>query len=408
MKIIMAGIDHSTASVEIRERFAFLEREKTEFMLELHSRPEVDGCILLCTCNRTELWVCCENDSELYLPEKLCRYKNMNAECYRPYFCCRKNQEAIHYLFELSSGLRSLIVGEDQILAQVKKALAFARENACCGGALDVLFRTAVTASKKVKTELSISTANASAVNYAIQKLAAENVDFSQKKCLVIGNGEMGKRAASALLELGADVTVTIRQYRSGIVEVIPGCKRINYAQRYELIPDCDIIVSATSSPNTTLTAAALMEYGIKDGAVFIDLAVPRDIDPEVRCILGATLLDIDSFSVPKTEELRLQLDEADEMLAEQERKFMNWLGGRDLLPKMEQIGTAFGEEVLFRMGTVLKTLPLEEQELTRTAVQSAAAKEIRKVLFHLRDDVGTDIFSQCVDAIVRRQHGIS
>lgn len=408
MKIVMAGIDHSTASIEIRERFAFLEREKTEFMLELHSRSEVDGCILLCTCNRTELWVCCENDIELDLPEEICRYKNANAVFYRPYFCCRKDQEAIHYLFELSSGLRSLIVGEDQILSQVKKALAFAREHACCGGALDVLFRTAVTASKKVKTELSISTANASAVNFAIQKLAADNVDFSQKKCLVIGNGEMGKRAASALLELGADVTVTIRQYRSGIVEVIPGCRRINYAQRYELIPDCDIIVSATSSPNTTLTAASLIECGIKDGTVFIDLAVPRDIDPETRQIPGATLLDIDSFSVPKTEELQLQLEAAERMLAEQERKFVNWLGGRDLLPKMERIGDAFGEEVLFRMGAILKTLPPEEQELTRAAVQSAAAKEIRKVLFHLRDDIGAETFSQCVDAIIRRQNGIS
>lgn len=406
MKIIMAGIDHSTASVEIRERFSFIEREKTEFMYALRAMQKVNGCILLCTCNRTELWVCCEDDVCVNLPAILCEFKHLDTQTHQGFFCVREAQEAIHYLFELSSGLHSRIVGEDQILAQVKKSLAFARELACCGGVLDVLFRTAVTAAKKVKTDLSISTANASAVNIAIEHLAEKKVDFAQKKCLVIGNGEMGKRAASALLELGAEVTVTIRQYRSGIVEVVPGCQRINYAQRYEVIPDCDIIVSATSSPNTTLTAASLLECGVKPGTVFVDLAVPRDIEPEVRLLSGIELWDIDSFSVTKTEELQAQLEQAEYLLAEQEHKFQNWLEGRDLLPKIDEIGNAFGEEVLFRMGAVLKSLPQEEQSTTREAVQTAAAKEIRKILFHLRDDVGADVLRQCVNAIIGRQHG--
>lgn len=406
MQIIMAGIDHSTASVEIRERFSFLEWEKTSFMQFLHSGPLVDGCILLCTCNRTELWACCDDSIQLNLPKLLCSFKHLDSEVYRSYFFVKSNQEAVHYLFELTSGLHSLIVGEDQILSQVKNALTFAREQECCGSGLEVLFRTAITAAKKVKTELSISTANASAVNYAISHLAKENIDFSQKKCLVIGNGEMGKRAASALLELGADVTVTIRQYRSGIVEVVPGCQRINYAERYMLIPSCDIIVSATSSPNTTLSAAALLECGIKPGAAFIDLAVPRDIDPAVRQISGIQLFDIDSFSVPKTEELQAQLKQAECLLAEQEQKFHNWLEGRDLLPKMDEIGDSFAEDVLFRIGASLKSLPKEQRELVQSEVHSAAAKEIKKLLFHLRDDVGADTFRRCVDAVIGRKHG--
>lgn len=405
MKIIMAGIDHSTAAVEVREHFSFTEREKTEFMQSLYSISEVDGCILLCTCNRTELWVSCDDSAFLDLPVLLCEQKSLDAEKYRQFFFVRTAQEAVHYLFELSSGLHSLIVGEDQILAQVKKALNFAREQACCGGTLDVLFRSAITAAKKVKTELSISTANASAVNFAIAHLAKRSLDFSKRKCLVIGNGEMGKRAASALLELGAEVTVTIRQYRSGIVEVIPSCQRIDYAKRYEVIPSCDIIVSATSSPNTTLTAASLLECGIKPGTVFIDLAVPRDIEPEVRQIPGVELWDIDSFSVPKTEELRIQLEQAEQMLAEQEHKFQNWLEGRDLLPQMERIGNVFGEEVLYRMGGALKSIPQADHEMIQEAVQTAAAKEIRKILFHLRDDVGAETFRQCVEAIIGRQN---
>lgn len=406
MNIIMAGIDHSTAAVEIRERFSFLEREKTDFLQTLCAHKGVEGCILLCTCNRTELWLCCEEGTDLRPVEKICEYKGTSSVQYEQFYVTRTNQEAIHYLFEMTSGLHSLIVGEDQILTQVKKALSFSREQNCCGSVLDVLFRTAITAAKKVKTELSISTANASAVNYAIDYLAKDNVCFSNKKCLVIGNGEMGKRAATALLELGAEVTVTVRQYRSGVIEVVPGCHRINYAQRYDHIPFCDIVVSATSSPNTTITAASLAVCGVKPGTVFIDLAVPRDIEPAVREIPGTILLDIDSFSVPKTEQLRQQLAQAEILLKEQELKFRNWLDGRNLLPEMEQIGDAFAEAVLFRMGSFLKALPQQQRDETRACTQIAASKEIRKLLFHLRDEIDSETFHRCVRAIIGGQYG--
>ena len=153
-----------------------------------------------------------------------------------------------------------------------------------------------MTGAKKVKTELILSTANASAVELAIKRLVDSGVDFTGKKCLVIGNGEMGKRAANALRALTEDVTVTVRQYRSGVVEIPKDCKRINYGERYNLIPECDIVVSATSSPNVTIRKEELVSCGVKPGTIFIDLAVPRDIEPEIREINGLTLYDIDDF----------------------------------------------------------------------------------------------------------------
>lgn len=398
--IYMTGIDHSTAAVRVRERFSFTTTERQELMAQVAANPSFDGCVLLSTCNRTELWVCCHDTPENPLCGILCGFKGLCPEEYRECFVSRSGEDAVRYLFEMTSGLHSRIIGEDQILAQVKKALDEAREAGCCGSVLEVLFRSAVTGAKRVKTRLSLSTANASAVELAIARLRQEGMVFAGKKCLVIGNGEMGKRAATALIALEADVTVTIRQYRSGIVEVVPGCKRINYGDRYAYLPQCDILVSATSSPNFTITKAELEKCGVGAGKIFLDLAVPRDIEPAAAEIPGVVLMDIDSFAVQKTEELEKQLCQAEELLAEQQRKFANWLECRDLLPGLDTLGDAFSEDLLFRMGQTLKGLPADAREAVGAAVRESAEKSLKKALFAVRDEAGADIFRSCVQAM--------
>lgn len=402
MQIFMTGIDHALAPVHVREQFAYTTNEKQALANAILSDSDIEGCVLLCTCNRTELWVSSISGIDPGLAQRLCASKGLDSAAFAPYFVNRQGREAVSYLFALSSGLRSRILGEDQILAQVKKALDDARAAGYSGSVLDVLFRSAVTGAKKVKTQLSISTANASAVDLAIDHLVSQGLEFRGKKCLVIGNGEMGKRAAAALLEQGADVTVTIRQYRSGIVEVIPGCKRINYTERYSLIPQCQIVVSATSSPNTTLTRQDLSACGVAAGTIFIDLAVPRDIDPEIRELPGLELLDIDSFSVPQTEELSRQLEEASALLAEQQTKFENWAMCRDLLPVLDQVGVTFSEEMLFRMGGALKSAGLTEaqKDILCTALRDAAQKEFKKAIFTIRDKENVETFRRCVNAL--------
>lgn len=400
MHIYMTGIDHSTAPVAVRERFSFTSTEKRELTAALAADPKLDGCILLNTCNRTELWVCAPGILSEPLHHILCRSKGLDPAEYGSCFIEQSGETAVNYLFEVTGGLRSRILGEDQILAQVKKALDDARDAGCCGSVLEVLFRSAVTGAKKVKTQLSLSTANASAVDYAMEHLTRQGMDFHDKKCLVIGNGEMGRRAATALIGLGADVTVTIRQYRSGIVEVVPGCRRINYADRYDHIPACDILVSATSSPNYTITKDDLSRCSLPKGLICIDLAVPRDIQPETAELPGITLLDIDSFSVPRTAELDSQLARAKELLGEQQTKFLNWLGCRDLLPGLDALGEAFAADIRFRMGQTLKALPPEQRKNVEEALTVSADKALKKALFAVRDEAGTDTFRRTVSAI--------
>ncbi|MEA4965433.1 MAG: glutamyl-tRNA reductase [Oscillospiraceae bacterium] len=400
MEIQMIGIDHSLAPVEIRERFSFTTTAAQQAMEEVFALPDVEGCVLLSTCNRTELWV---DAAEMPgLPKLFCGLKGLPPEDYAPYLTVRRSDEAVQYLFELASGLHSRILGEDQVLAQVKTALARARELQCCGSVLEVLFRNAVTGAKRVKSELMLQTANASAAELAIQKLRAGGMDFRGKHCLVIGNGEMGRRAAAALLESGATVTVTVRQYRSGNVEVTPGCARIDYGERYRVLPGCEVVISATSSPNITLRRAEIEACGLSRDTLFLDFAVPRDIDPEVGLLPHATLYDIDWFSVPESEELRQELRETETLIREQKEKFMVWAQCRDLIPAVDELGGFLAEEAVWRTGGAVKALGLTADAQTKLtdAVSVSAGSVLKKLLFAVRDEAGAEVFRRCVEAM--------
>jgi len=323
----------------------------------------------------------------------------MSSLCY---FKERQGYNAVRYLFEMTSGLHSLILGEDQILAQVKKAQDTARSIGCCDNVLEVLFRSAITAAKKVKTQLSLSTANASAVEFAIARLKKDGMDFAQKKCLVIGNGEMGKRAANALQALGADVTVTVRQYRSGIVEIPDNCSRIDYGRRFEVLPHCDIIVSATSSPNLTIQKADIENCEISGKKIFIDLAVPRDIASNIRELPHVTLFDIDDFPAVQTDELLSQTERAKDLLHEEEEKYVSWYECRDLIPLTGKLAQYMANETDLRVGSLVKKIGLSQQqneELT-DAIDKAAGNVLRKMLFAVRDNAGTDVFRECLQAM--------
>ena len=117
-------------------------------------------------------------------------------------------------------------------------------------------------------------------IHQALSSLREQGYDVQGKTCMVIGNGEMGKVAAQTLKEAGGEVTVTVRQYRSGIVEIPAGCSRINYGERLDFLPKCDLAVSATASPNYTLREEQLKELDISKPLLLLDLAVPRDIEP--------------------------------------------------------------------------------------------------------------------------------
>ena len=353
MSISMIGIDYKKASVDVRAQFSFTKKNAAAALENLKKEPGILGCIILSTCNRMEIWASTGEDWKGSLYEFLCREKEKDPREFEKYFVKREEEEAVEHLFYLTSGLKSQILAEDQIITQVKDALALSREAYCTDNVLEVLFRMAVTAAKKVKTQVSFSRANSSVIHQAIERLEDQGFSLQGKTCMVIGNGEMGKVTALALKEAGADVTVTVRQY-----------SRINYGERLEFLPKCDLVVSATASPNYTLTMEQIENAKIPGHVVLIDLAVPRDIEPSAGTLNNVTLYDIDSFKIDAVSpKLQASLDQAGEILREQQEEFYNWYNGRDLIPRIQEIKADAVEDLNLRIMKILRKTPMEDSD---------------------------------------------
>ena len=326
--IQMAGIDHALAPVEIRERFAFTNADAREAMVSWADQKPVTGCLLLTTCNRTELWASATAPVDLL--SLLCRWKGMDPEPVRPLFRTLEDEEAVTYLFHLAGGLRSRILGEDQILGQVKEALARAREAGVCGSTLEVLFRSAITGAKQVKTRLCLRTANASAAELAIGNLAGR-LPMEGLPCLVIGNGEMGRLAATALHAAGCQVTVTLRTYRHGQTIVPAGCATHPYEDRCAILEGAHLVVSATTSPHYTLTRAQVDALD-RPPVLFIDLAMPRDLDEAIAGREGVVMWNLDDLGdLPGQDDGARQA--AQSILDEAMEDFTAWYDYRQSLP---------------------------------------------------------------------------
>lgn len=402
--ISMIGIDHNSAPVDIRALFSFTKKNAGEAMNQVRSRDGVLGCVILSTCNRMELWVSTVENWDCDLYDLLCELRGVkDAEQYRSFFVMRQEEDAVNHLFYLSSGLKSQILGEDQILTQVKDALALSRENYATDNVLEVLFRMAVTAGKKIKTEVVLSRGNPSVIHQAIQSLKEKGVSVRGKTCMVIGNGEMGKMAAQTLREAGADVTVTVRQYRSGVVQIPHGCKRIHYGERMEYVPQCDLIVSATASPNYTLRVELFEGLTVKPNLILIDLAVPRDIEPELAKRPEITLYDMDSFRhLEKPKELEEGLAQADRLVQEQMAEFFNWYTGKDLFQRIDGIKAESVRDLNLRIHKVIQSLPLEEQEQQTLLgnIDTAVEKVVNKMIYGLRSSLEQQAFADFVDGL--------
>ena len=361
----------------------------------------IHGCVILSTCNRMEVWVSAQKDWDAdRLYGQLCALRQVSGGPYRGYFVSRKEREAVEHLFYLTSGLKSQILGEDQILTQVKDALSLAREAFSTDGVLEVLFRMAVTAGKRIKTEVAFHRADPSVIHQAIRTLQQKGFGVQGRRCMVIGNGEMGKMAAQTLTEAGGDVTVTIRQYRSGMVNIPQGCQRIDYGRRMELVPQCDLVVSATASPNLTLREELFKEITLTKPLILIDLAVPRDIETGLGEWEGITLYDMDSFRVSETDpEMEESFQQADGIVREQMDEFYQWLEGRDVIPRIQKIQSESVRDLDLRIHKVLQKTPMEEadrQKLAQT-IEKAAGKVVNKLIFGLRDNLEKEVFLECV-----------
>jgi glutamyl-tRNA reductase len=293
----MTGLDYQSASLDIREKFA-LTAEKTKRTLSGFKESGVAGCVIVCTCNRTELYASVPEGGNFSPSQQLCAALGVDFAAYRPYLTERAGERAMEHLCRVASGLDSQITGDDQIITQVREALELSRGQCCTDSFLEKMFNLSIHAAKAIKTNALSGAPGASSVpGKTVETLRAIN-PLAGKSALVIGSGTIGRLVAELLIRENARVTITLRSHKRGTksVPIPPQAETVSYDERYRAAENADIVVSATASPHLTLLYREMSALKKLPGIV-VDLAVPRDVEPAVKNLPGVTLLTIDDIS---------------------------------------------------------------------------------------------------------------
>lgn len=389
MKLCMAGIDAS-APFEEREKLS-LVRGQVQAMLPRIAEQTGCAAVLLATCSRTELYLHAEGERALPDPaEALCRAAGVAASAF---VTRREGADAVRHLMHVAAGMQSQIFGDDQIVSQVKDAVALAREAKTTDAVLDTLFRRAVTAGKRVRTETRLTGVPASAAEVGVRRAERFFGSLAGRRAVVIGNGEMGRLAARALVRAGSEVTVTLRTYRHGETLVPQGCGTVPYDRRLDAIEGADLVVSATTSPHFTLTAAQ-MQTLLCPPRLLLDLAMPRDIESTAAGAQTA-LFNLDDLG---------DLGDADDtsretagcILDEETHEFFAWLNYRAALPLIAKIKSAAIERV--RHMRDYDALAAEGD--AETLAELAVSRAVELVLGGMKEKVNVQSMKDCLEHI--------
>lgn len=405
LRVRMVGIDHNKASIEYRELFSFTKAGALAAMEFLKENYPINGCILLSTCNRTELWISAETG--LSPRGMLCALKGADPSRYRDLFIEREGEEAALHLLKVACGLDSKIFGEDQIISQVREAVILARKQHCTDMVLEKVFQTAIGAAKKVKFRVRLAAADGSTALQVVSLLKENLGNVRGVPCLVIGNGKMGQLAGSALTAQGAVVKMTLRKPMHGdhpTASAVPeGCAMIPYEDRIKELVSSKVVISATRSPHYTLKQSEVEGCLNPEPSIWIDLAVPRDIEPGIGALPGITLFDIDHLA---EEENRVKngngREEAMEILQEYLDELRNWFAFRERITEIQDIVRLTVEDVAGRLGGPIDAieLPEEEKEQMRIEIERAVEKSVGKLLFGLKGTLRRSLWKECLDAV--------
>jgi glutamyl-tRNA reductase len=303
MYLIALGINHHTAPVELRERLAFCNAELDDVAEALKQFDELKGFVVISTCNRTEIYAAVTQIQEglTAINNFLCRKAGLDQEVGRQYFQRWTCYETINHLFQVTAGLDSMILGETEILGQVRDAYSTACRLGTGNNIINTLFQEAIRVGKRVRTVTGIDKHPVS-ISYAAVELIRQALgDLVGRTVMIIGAGEMGELTLKHLVYQGVStVLVSNRSFdRAEALAESYGGEAIRYDQLFSELPRADIVISCTAATHFVITAEKVrlaMKARDNRPLFFVDIAVPRDIEPDAGHIPGVFLYDIDDL----------------------------------------------------------------------------------------------------------------
>lgn len=336
MTLLALGINHKTAPVSLRERVTFSPDTLDQALNSLLEQPMVQGGVVLSTCNRTELYLSVEEQEDLHeqLVRWLCNYHNLNEEEVRKSLYWHHDNDAVTHLMRVASGLDSLVLGEPQILGQVKKAFADSQKGHSLSSELERMFQKSFSVAKRVRTETEIG-ASAVSVAFAACTLARQIFEsLSTVTVLLVGAGETIELAARHLREHNVQKMIIANRTRerAQVLADEVGAEVISLSDIDSRLQEADIIISSTASP-LPIIGKGMVERALKarrnQPLLLVDIAVPRDVEPEVGKLANAYLYSVDDLQAIIQSNLaqrKAAAVEAETIVAQESGEFMAWL----------------------------------------------------------------------------------
>ena len=401
------GISYKTAPLEIREKFSFSKEDIVSFSEQLQQETEISDLVLVSTCNRTEIYFSQDkhdNQTAFELVyEVIKKFKQITDHCWQ-YFYHRSNAGAVRHLFEVVSGLDSLIIGEDQIIGQVKEAYITCTELALTDAVLMRLFQKSFEAGKRVRTETGIKLGITSVSSAAVEMCASMLNGVSDKSVLLIGTGETGNLALQNIYKKGVkQIGVTNRTLEKAEKTATKyNGMPIPYESFEKYLHGFDIVMVATSSPTPIITAEMISKNShIRPDhkQVFIDLSVPRNIESAVGQLNNVELLGVDDLQEivrQTTEKKKESAEKAHLILDEVVADFTEWLASRSLRPAINVITTNLQTINQEELSSYRKLNTPEMQEIVDDYAQHLTQRYTRLLIKNLKNltDNGKNIDS--------------
>jgi glutamyl-tRNA reductase len=406
MNFFVLGVNHKTAPVEVRERFAIPESRMPEALGKLTSMEGVEEGMIVSTCNRVEIFARSKNgncDLQKFVRE----YFGFSEGEYEPYIFQHEQMEAVKHVFRVASSLDSMVVGESQILGQVKEAYATARALGAVNSQLDQLLTRAFAVAKKVRNETTIASSSVSIASVAVELAEKIFGSLTGKSVYLVGAGKMCELAARHLIAHGAKkIYVGNRTFDRAVnlAEKFNG-EAIPFERLYDTVPWADIIISSTGAPH----AIFRKEHGEKFLQIrknrpmfFIDIAVPRDIDPALNDLDGIFVYNIDDLQQVRQSHMGDRQKEAvraESMVDEEVRRFEARAQTAEVVPTivslqqhLENLRQAELDRVRGRLGELTPEQEMAVETLTRGIINKIMHTPITTLKSAARDPESTTV----------------
>jgi len=389
-EIVVIGLNHQTAPVEVRERLAFSSEDNPRVLQAMRQNPCVDEVVLFSTCNRVELLVATKNISKAVemVKDFLADFKKTPRQSFEQALYVYDGDEAVRHIFRVAASLDSMVVGEPQILGQIKESYQEASSNRACGVILNRLMHRSFSVAKRVRTETGIGD-HAVSISYAAVELGRKIFgQLEGKAVLLIGAGEMAELAVEHLVTNRArPIFVANRTFERGleIAERFKGTA-IRFEEIRDYLKQADIVISSTGAPHYILVRGdfkGVMRARKNRPLFLIDIAVPRDIEPEINRITNVYVYDIDDLQntiQENIEERRKEARRGERIVDEAVVQFRRWFQCLDVVPTIVALREKLEE---IRQAEIKKTLACltSASEEDRAAIDRLTVSLIKKIL---------------------------